>query len=131
MARHGECRRALATRQHRRRAGCLSGPACAEPVRRTRSVDRSRKAQLEPMKWSELEGWAADDHLAAFTTFQVSCQPFRKVTAADGGDRSTALCGRSAAGPLPRPANAEAARAFFEDNFRPVRISASARRRAS
>ncbi len=31
--------------------------------------------QLEPVKWSELDGWAADDHLAAFATFQASCRP--------------------------------------------------------
>ena len=57
-------------------AVCLSGPACAAPDDEPLQLPES---QLEPMKWSELEGWAADDHLAAFTTFQVSCQPFRKV----------------------------------------------------
>ena len=28
-------------------------------------------SQLEPMKWSELAGWTADDHLAAFAAYQT------------------------------------------------------------
>jgi membrane-bound lytic murein transglycosylase A len=36
-------------------------------------------AQLEPVKWSDLPGWTADDHLAAFAAFQVSCGPFRSA----------------------------------------------------
>ena len=36
-------------------------------------------AQLEPVKWSDLPGWTADDHLAAFAAFQVSCRPFRSA----------------------------------------------------
>ena len=29
-----------------------------------------RDSQLEPIKWGELAGWTADDHLAAFATYQ-------------------------------------------------------------
>ena len=82
-------------------------------------------SQLEPMNWSEVEGWTADDHLAAFTTFQVSCQPFRKVK--QPRDQRPVygalweLCRRTAT--MRPPANGRAARAFFEDNFRPVRIT--------
>src|SRR5947209_8125092 len=36
-------------------------------------------AQLEPVKWSDLDGWAADDHSAAFAAYQTSCRSFRKV----------------------------------------------------
>src|SRR6185437_15981060 len=31
-------------------------------------------SQLEPAKWSEVAGWTADDHLAAFAAYQTSCQ---------------------------------------------------------
>src|SRR5690242_4975110 len=31
--------------------------------------------QLEPVKWSDLDGWVADDHGAAFAVFRVSCEP--------------------------------------------------------
>ena len=34
-------------------------------------------AQLEPLRWSALDGWAADDHVASFAAFAKSCQPFR------------------------------------------------------
>src|SRR3974390_1378315 len=36
-------------------------------------------SQLEPIKWTELAGWSADDHLAAFAAYQVSCQALRKL----------------------------------------------------
>ena len=32
-------------------------------------------SQLEPVAWSDIEGWTADDHLAAFAVFQTSCRP--------------------------------------------------------
>jgi 3D (Asp-Asp-Asp) domain-containing protein len=35
-------------------------------------------SQLEPIKWTELAGWSADDHLAAFAAYLASCQALRK-----------------------------------------------------
>ena len=29
-------------------------------------------SQLEPIKWTEVAGWTADDHLAAFAAYQAS-----------------------------------------------------------
>jgi membrane-bound lytic murein transglycosylase A len=95
-------------------------PASAEEVDPFRLAD----TQLEPIKWADLEGWAADDHLAAFTAFQVSCRPF--LAAKRSRDTRpvylalSEVCRRAAG---VRPANTAEARAFFEDNFRPVRIS--------
>src|SRR5213595_300218 len=40
-------------------------------------------SQLEPVKWSELAGWTADDHLAAFAAYQTSCQALRKARRCD------------------------------------------------
>src|ERR1700730_2605330 len=99
----------------------LSSPVCAQPVDEPLKLADS---QLEPVKWVEVEGWAADDHLAAFAAFQVSCQTFRNVKRPDD-DRPIynalrEVCRRVAAA---RPSNKEAARRFFEDNFRPVQIT--------
>jgi peptidoglycan lytic transglycosylase A len=98
---------------------CLTaGAASAEgPVKLAGS-------QLEPLKWSELAGWTADDHLAAFAAYQASCQALRKMRRSD--DRaaiSEALANvcRKAVGL--RPPDADAARTFFEQNFQPVRIA--------
>jgi membrane-bound lytic murein transglycosylase A len=80
-------------------------------------------SQLEPMKWSELAGWTADDHLAAFAAYQASCQALLKLRRNDErGELSGALSNvcRKAVGP--QPLDTEAARAFFEQNFQPVRI---------
>ncbi len=80
--------------------------------------------QLEPVKWTDLDGWAADDHDAALAAFRVSCEPFNKQRQLhDTRPVARALkevCGRLAkAGRL----QGEKARAFFEDNFQPVRIA--------
>jgi membrane-bound lytic murein transglycosylase A len=79
---------------------------------------------LEPVKWSELEGWTADDHLAAFRAYQTSCQALRKTQRAnDHGPIYNALWGVCRAAAALRPADAETARAFFEQNFAPARIA--------
>jgi hypothetical protein len=44
---------------------------------------RLRDSQLEPINWTDLVGWTADDHLAAFVTFQKSCQALRKLRTDD------------------------------------------------
>src|SRR5438093_2609640 len=77
--------------------------------------------QLEPVDWASLDGWAADDHAAAFATFLTSCKPFlavrrpRDPRPVYGG--LWQACRRAAA---TKPGNAEQARKFFEENFRPV-----------
>jgi membrane-bound lytic murein transglycosylase A len=99
----------------------LAGGACAasddEPLKLPDS-------QLEPVKWSDIDGWSADDHLDAFAAFQASCQLIRKVKQPqDERPVYVALrdvCRRTAS---VKPADAQAARRFFEDNFRPVRIT--------
>ena len=80
-------------------------------------------SQLEPIKWSELAGWVADDHLAAFGSYQKSCQALRNMGAREHGPIANSLgqiCRRATA---LRPENSQTARAFFEQNFVPVRIA--------
>ena len=81
--------------------------------------------QYEPLDWSALDGWAADDHAAAFATFLASCralngtrQPGREATAIN--EALKPICERAVAA---IPLEEEGARKFFEDNFRPLRIS--------
>jgi membrane-bound lytic murein transglycosylase A len=81
-------------------------------------------SQLEPIQWTELAGWAGDDHLAAFAAYQASCQALRKSGHTDEHRPIQAallnIC-RKASGLLPQ--HSQAARAFFEENFQPVRIA--------
>src|SRR2546423_9044627 len=80
---------------------------------------------LEPVKWTDLAGWAADDHLAAFATYLTSCRALRNGKGLPSDERPlynalSEVCRRAAG---VRPADKDAARRFFEDNFRPVHIA--------
>src|SRR6516162_6067076 len=80
-------------------------------------------SQLEPVKWSELAGWAADDHLAAFAAYQASCRAAHKLRRADHAEISGALWNVCRNALDLRPQDSDTARAFFERNFQPVRIA--------
>jgi membrane-bound lytic murein transglycosylase A len=78
---------------------------------------------LEPIDWNALYGWAIDDHAAAFATFQSSCRPLLRTIPPKSEMRPMYfalmhIC-RQAVGRLTE----EQARAFFERNFRPLRIT--------
>jgi membrane-bound lytic murein transglycosylase A len=81
-------------------------------------------SQLEPIKWSELAGWTADDHLAAFAAYQTSCKALRKAPRTDdhgqiyGAMRN--VCSKAMG---LQPQDSDTARTFFEQNFQPVRIA--------
>ena len=80
--------------------------------------------RFEPLAWDQLDGWGADDHAAAFTAFAASC---RAIVAGAKVSHDTRpvysalveICrkARSLAA-----ADHNAARNFFEENFRPVRV---------
>jgi membrane-bound lytic murein transglycosylase A len=95
----------------------VTGASAQEPL-------RLAGTQLEPANWSDLAGWANDDHLAAFGVFQRSCRALRNMRSTpEHGPIANALrdaCQRAAA---VRPQDAQAARLFFEQNFVPVRIA--------
>jgi membrane-bound lytic murein transglycosylase A len=83
-----------------------------------------RNAQVEALSFAALDGWKDDDHAAAFVTFLTSC---RAILNANKTMRSARpllgglfkACERAvAAGELDR----DHARAFFENNFKPVRV---------
>jgi membrane-bound lytic murein transglycosylase A len=83
-----------------------------------------RSAQVEPLSFALLDGWMDDDHGAAFDTFLKSCSAILNGTKAMRAARPVfgalfKVCERAVtAGPLDR----EHARAFFEENFKPVRV---------
>ena len=81
-------------------------------------------SQLEPVKWSELAGWTADDHLAAFAAYQASCRALRKTPRTDDSGPIHGALGNVCRKAIAlQPQDAHTARAFFEQNFQPVRIA--------
>jgi membrane-bound lytic murein transglycosylase A len=81
--------------------------------------------QYASVAWSDIAGWSADDHLAAYRAFRVSCKPIAAQTQAPAEVKAL---GASLRDPcriarnleLPDGANAKA---FFEEQFTPLRIS--------
>ena len=81
-------------------------------------------SQLEPVKWTELAGWTADDHLAAFAAYQTSCRALRKIPRTDDSRPIHGALGNVCRKAIAlQPQDAHTARAFFEQNFQPVRIA--------
>ena len=81
-------------------------------------------SQLEPVNWTELAGWATDDHLTAFAAYQSSCRVLQKIREPDGGAPLRAALRNTCRKALDlRPQDSDAARIFFEQNFQPVRIA--------
>jgi membrane-bound lytic murein transglycosylase A len=82
-------------------------------------------AHLESVQWSQIEGWADDDHDAAFAAFLQSCKAVMSGTKPSRPGRPMAaalreVCGKAVEAKPHRPGEA---RGFFEQNFRPVRIA--------
>jgi membrane-bound lytic murein transglycosylase A len=82
-------------------------------------------AQYQPLDWANVDGWANDDHAAAFATFLTSCRavtskrrPARDATPV--GEALKSVCDRAFAA---LPLDENGAQKFFEDNFRPLRIN--------
>jgi len=89
------------------------------------------ESQLEPLAWSTLKGWQEDDHAAAFAAFQSSCNPLaarlkwrlrKNREPRDSRPIYAALAEVCARAVETEPADDAAARAFFEENFRPVKV---------
>jgi membrane-bound lytic murein transglycosylase A len=109
-------------------AVALAGPWLAPPARAAAETEPLKipDTQLEPLDWNALDGWAGDDHVAAFSAFMKSCMPFlagREPRPREDRPIHAALwqvCRRAA---HLQPESAAEARAFFEENFRPVAIA--------
>jgi membrane-bound lytic murein transglycosylase A len=82
-------------------------------------------SQYAPVAWSDIAGWREDDHLQAFKAFRTSCKP---IAAQEASTTSSKALGTSLRDPCRMARAADitdgaGARAFFEDNFLPLRIS--------
>jgi membrane-bound lytic murein transglycosylase A len=101
-------------------AGAGTAGRCAE-----RGPIKFPDTRYEPVDWASLDGWATDDHATAFATFLESCRALNggHQPAAEPStiaDALRAVCVRAVAAV---PLEEDGARKFFEDNFRPLRIS--------
>jgi membrane-bound lytic murein transglycosylase A len=123
----------------------LSSPSRAEPKANASAktsarakVAKKRVTKAHPLKipnsdfealaWHEIKGWIEDDHGEAFSAFLASCKPILKTSEkgrAHRGETFNALfevCGRAVAA---LPLDETGARHFFEQNFRPIKLTAS------
>lgn len=99
------------------------GPA---PVRAQQTEWTVPDAQLTPLPWPELAGWAEDDHAAAFDTFLASCRALaarKKPPPAETRPIDAPLTQICRDALVLGAATAKEAREFFETRFRPVRIT--------
>jgi membrane-bound lytic murein transglycosylase A len=99
-------------------AGSATASPAGEPL-------RFPDGELEPLAWSDLDGWSRDDQAAAFATLLTSCRPMvRRARSAREAPPLRAALEQVCQQALRAPAlDADQARAFFESNFRPLRIS--------
>ncbi len=81
------------------------------------------EAQYEPTTWAQMDGWADDDHDAAFATFLISCKAILRGTPAAGRPMFSELYKVCEKAVVAKPEKPGQARIFFEQNFRPVRIA--------
>jgi membrane-bound lytic murein transglycosylase A len=99
----------------------LGGASLAQPKNPLKLPD----TQYEPITWIDIDGWAEDDHAAAFGAFKKSCRAILRGTQAMRDARALydglyLVCRKATEAD---PKDAKAARDFFEQHFRPVRIS--------
>ncbi|WBT38610.1 murein transglycosylase A [Hyphomicrobium sp. DMF-1] len=83
--------------------------------------------RLVPLRFSDLPGWEADDHLAAFKAFIRSAKAFERPAGVASGKTRTAdealvAAVRRAAARAAGITTAAGARAFFEESFVPHRV---------
>lgn len=79
----------------------------------------------EPIAFTELSGWADDDHAAALKAFLASCPQViagRDGTGKAGEPNLSLRAACEAAQALPAKAGGAVARAFFERHFQPHRV---------
>ena len=97
----------------------------AEPAADVEGPLKIPDSQIEVVDWRDIDGWANDDHEAAFAALLPSCRALVNSAKSTHDERPmypalVEVCRRAlAVVPLDGPG----ARGFFEENFRPVRIS--------
>src|SRR4051812_41002930 len=81
--------------------------------------------QYSPVAWGDIAGWREDDQLQAFTAFRASCKPITAQgrPAAEPKALGLSLRDPCRAAQRAKISDAAQARAFFEAQFVPLRIS--------
>jgi membrane-bound lytic murein transglycosylase A len=82
-------------------------------------------SQYAPVAWADIAGWNEDDHLQAFSAFRASCRPIAAQHKLPTEPKALGIslrdpCRAARAADISDGAKA---RAFFEENFLPLRIS--------
>jgi membrane-bound lytic murein transglycosylase A len=102
----------------------IAGAASGMPPAFARDPLKLPGTQYEPTTWAKVDGWAEDDHDAAFAAFLKSCAAILKGPPSRAGSPMLGglhkVCQKAVDIKPEKPGEA---RAFFEQNFRPVRIS--------
>jgi membrane-bound lytic murein transglycosylase A len=82
-------------------------------------------SQYAPVAFSDIAGWTEDDHLQAFSAFRASCKPIaaQRQPPADPKALGPSLRDPCRAAKAADISDGAKARAFFEANFLPLRIS--------
>lgn len=102
----------------------IASVASAAPAK-LRNPMKLPNTQYEVTAWSAIDGWADDDHDAAFAAFLKSCKAILRGAEASRGvgpvyAALSAACRKAAVAKPDKPGEA---RVFFEQNFRPIRIA--------
>jgi membrane-bound lytic murein transglycosylase A len=93
-------------------AGCATSPPVTAPVAPTRPVPTAPPPQVSGLPGPQtLQGWADEDHLAAFQAYADTCQVARDAASARQCERAQHIRRTS------RPVTPSIARAFFEAGF--------------
>jgi peptidoglycan lytic transglycosylase A len=83
-------------------------------------------SQYAPVAWADIPGWNDDDHLEAYKAFRTSCKSISaqpSMLPADPKALGGSLRDPCRAARAADISDAAKARAFFEENFLPLRIS--------
>jgi len=99
----------------------VSSPASSLPLEKGIAAD---PVACRPVDFGELDGWAADDHLAAFLAFRRSAEAISSASAPGRGSRAEGLEGIARAALSLEYPSPERARAFFERHFTAHRVAA-------
>jgi len=82
-------------------------------------------SQYAPVAWADIAGWSEDDHLQAYKAFRLSCKPIsaQRTPPADPKALGISLRDPCRAARAADISDGARAKAFFEENFLPLRIS--------
>jgi membrane-bound lytic murein transglycosylase A len=82
-------------------------------------------SQYIPLAWADIPGWNDDDQLAAFRTFRASCRPIAAQHDLPSDPKALGISLRDPcrAARASEISDGTKARGFFEEHFRPLKIS--------